>query len=91
MIDQGWMVDDGPEEDYWDDDPYDDREPDEPDCWCSDVHTCWCCELPPARVRRQWARRERQRIQRWRKVERHANDRFWQARNRPAVDDEAPF
>jgi dATP pyrophosphohydrolase len=32
----------------------------------------------------------RQQRKQWRKTARHANDRFWQARNRPAFD-EAPF
>jgi hypothetical protein len=87
------MVDDL--EDYWDDDPYDDREPGEPDCWAcwsSEAGSCWSCGgLPPARIRRRLARRWRQQRKQWRKTARHANDRFWQARNRPAFDDEAPF
>jgi hypothetical protein len=68
-----------------------DYEPDEPPCWCSWDEFCWFCVLPPARVRRQQKRRWRQDRQRWRKIQRHANDRCWQARNRPAFDDEAPF
>jgi hypothetical protein len=71
------------------DDWYDD-EPSGP-CWCSWTVTCWFCVLPPARVRRAQKRRWRQENRQWRKIQRHANDRFWQARNRPAFDDEAPF
>lgn len=79
----------------WDDDygVYDD-EPDEPscwECWGSESGWCWTHLPPPGRVRRQWARRWRQQQRGWRKLSRHANDRFWQARNRPAFDDEAPF
>jgi hypothetical protein len=82
------------DEDYWDDDPFDDDEPGEPDCWdCwnSESGWCWSCMPPPLRVRRRLTRRWRQQRRQWRKVERHANDRFWQARNRPTFDDEAPF
>jgi hypothetical protein len=68
-----------------------DDDPGEPDCWCTWTETCWSCSLPPARIRRRWARRTRQQQRRWRKAIRHNNDRFWQARNRPAFDDETPF
>jgi hypothetical protein len=81
----------GDEDDYWDDDPYDNDEPSEPDCWCSWNESCWSCVLPPARVRRRQHRRWQQDRRRWRKLTRHANDRFWQARNRSLFDDEAPF
>jgi hypothetical protein len=91
VIDQGWEIDDYDDEDYWDDDPFDDYEPSEPDCWCSDVHDCWTCYPQPLRVRRRLARRWRMEQQRRRKLLRHANDRFWQVRNRPAFDGEAPF
>lgn len=71
--------------DDWGDDHYDyDDEPCEPD---------WSCYEPPlvGRERRRQARRWRHQLRLWRKTERHANDRFWQARNRPAFDEEAPF
>lgn len=60
-------------------------------CWNSESGSCWSCALPPLRIRRRAARRERQRIRQWRKHHRHANDRFWQTRNRPLFDNEAPF
>lgn len=87
MIDQGWCIDDGPDEgEDWDvhDESWDD-EPPEPDWW----HEYW----PPlcGRERRQVARARAQDQRRWRKVWRHRNDRFWQARNRGVFDQEAPF
>lgn len=91
------MADDGPEEDdIWDDDPDDgyELEPDEP-CWmCWDSHSgsCWSHGgAPPLKVRRRLARRWALLRRGWRKNARHDNDRFWQARNRPAFDDSAPF
>lgn len=59
-----------------------------PDYYWDDVA---CGPYPIGRERRRNARRWRQRVRNWRKVERHANDRFWQARNRPAFDDSALF
>lgn len=94
MIEQGWMVDDGPDEDDIRDDPYDLYEDDEPPCWgCWDSESAWCWTHlpPPLRIRRRWIRRWRQQQRQWRKAARHNRDRFWQARNRPAFDEEAPF
>lgn len=80
-------------DDIWDDDPYDD-DPGEPcwGCWHASSGTCWSCGgAPPLKVRRRLARRWRQWRRVWRTSERHANDRFWQARNRHLFDEEAPF
>jgi hypothetical protein len=63
---------------------WDDDEPVEPD-WGYDEPT------PIGRERRRVARRWSRQRRIWRKTERHANDRFWQARNRHAFDEEAPF
>jgi hypothetical protein len=70
--------------DDWDDYIPDD-EPDEPD-W-----GYWDEVVVGGRARRRAARRWRHQLRLWRKVERHSRDRFWQARNRPAFDEEAPF
>jgi hypothetical protein len=43
------------------------------------------------RDRRRNARHWGHQLRRWRKPARHERDRFWQARNRPAFDPEAPF
>lgn len=93
-VDQGWRIDDGPDED-WDDESwkYDDlypEEPDDPNCWHPRARWCAWCEPLVGRARRRTARRWRQERRRWRKIERHGNDRFWRARN-PAHFDEAPF
>ncbi len=94
--DQGWMIDDGPDEDdIWDDDPYDGFEPDnEPDCWgcwTSSSGTCWPCGgRPPLKQRRRNARHVGHWLRRLRKRVRHANDHPWRARNQPPAD-EAPF
>lgn len=90
MSDQGWRIDDGDDEyEDWGDDGHDyDDEPDEPDWGCED----WLRECAMrGRRRRQRARRRAQDYRRWHKVRRHRNDRFWQARNRDAFDQEAPF
>lgn len=78
-------------EDWKYEDLYDDSgEPDEPDCWHPRKHWCTWCGPRPGRQHRREARRRRQQDRAWRKIQRHANDRFWRARN-PAVFDEAPF
>jgi len=95
MTDAAWASADLDEDDYvlvydlLDDRLYDG--PDEPPCWCTWDEFCWFCALPPAHVRRRQKRRWRQERRRSRKLDRHANDRFWQARNKPVYDGEAPF
>jgi hypothetical protein len=94
MADQGWMVDDGPDEDdIWDDDPFLDAEPYEPDCCdLNGPAGCVACRPRFGRERRREARRWHQIDRRQRQRIRHANDRFWVARNRPNFDDElSPF
>ncbi len=79
-------------DDFYDDEPYDEAdEPDCFDCWGSESAWCWVHLPPPLRIRRLWARRSRLLRKRWRAEARHHNDRFWQARNKPTFDDEAPF
>jgi transposase len=78
-------------EDWKYDDLYNEpSEPDEPDCWHPRSQACPWCGPRTARQHRREARRHRQQRQQWRKIQRHANDRFWRARN-PAYFDEAPF
>ncbi len=95
MTDQGWMVDDGPDEDWYEPwkDPFHDFEPYEPDC-CDFNGPAGCVACRPlfGREKRQDARRWQQFSRRQRQRIRHANDRFWVARNRPNFDDElSPF
>jgi hypothetical protein len=84
------VIDDTLPPDYrdWDDWGYD---PDDDDDYEPDWST-FDEELPPIgrklrAARRRWQHRRRT----WRKPARHHNDRFWQARNRPAFDEKAPF
>lgn len=78
------------------DDDYDDYhddawdEPDEPD-WGADDLYAGRYRPPIGRERRRIARRLRHDRREQRKVIRHDNDRFWQARNRPAFDNGPPF
>lgn len=80
----------------WDDwEPYN-EEPDEPDWGYYDEPRALC-----GHERRRAARATRHRLRTYRKIQRHARDRFWlarnyrkierQARSRAAFDDMPPF
>lgn len=92
-VDQGWCIDDGPDEDdTWDDDPYDEDDDYEPDWgYIAEMQEAWLQRPPIGRERRRLARAGNQDRRLWRQQQRHANDRFWQARNGPVFPEEAPF
>jgi hypothetical protein len=97
VTDTGWMADDLVEDDIWDDDPYGDDEPDEPDWGYLAEMQEWQRRITiRGRERRRLARHVQQDERLWRKRWRHRNDRFWSARNdphwlTPAFDDGEPF
>jgi hypothetical protein len=95
VTDVGWCIDDGPDEaedDFWDDNPYDEDDDYEPDWgYIAEMQQWQREQAVQGRERRRIRRRYRHQDRLWRKTMRHANDRFWQARNRPSFDDEAPF